>query len=762
MTEEPLSQDILALPITPQQRRVALGWAIAAAAIFVAALPFAGKSIPLEPHAVLFGSAVLAAIGVCSLITAYLLFRQFAVVGRLSLALLASAYYLYAVLTFGQLPTIPWPDLEHSYGGPQATAALWFLRHFCFATLFLAVGVVRSFHIVIPEERRTTLERSVLVAAPVAVALILIAFGSTPQSSPAFLHEGQLTPLSRALAALDWCIGAAALGLFINATRLQGTIQIWLTVSLTAYLGDVSIRLLFPSRLIIGNWISLIEASISTIAVLWVLLHESDRLRSIVSELRDRAVDIAKQKTEILSTMSHEIRTPVNAIIGMTDLLMDTSLTEQQREYGASLQSAGEALLALIDDILDLSKLEAGKLQLDEIAFDPWVVVEQTRELIGTQAEKKGLALRTAIDPAVPRALWGDANRLRQILLNLVGNAVKFTNRGSVTIEARVAGETAESVRLHFEVVDTGIGISPEIQARLFVPFTQAERRTSRLFGGTGLGLSISRRLAILMNGTIGLESREGEGSTFWFDIPFCRHSHQRDVEAGLTGLRALVVCHDPSERETLKQYLAAWDLVVETERAEASGKQFDVVFADASEKVPQDRSTTPVIAIERPLRQSIVFDALMRVVQDGRAPLPPAPEAPKLSDDGNAAKILLVDDHPPNRTIVLQQLRRLGYHADVANNGREALDAVKRERYELVIMDCVMPEMDGFEATRAIREWETGLAQHVPIVAMTANAMEGDREACLRAGMDDYISKPVRLPQLRRIIERYLGVSVS
>ena len=766
------AHDLLGLPATARQRRTAIAWASAAAAIFVAVLPFGGRHVSLDPHVLLFAAAIASATGLAALIASYLLFRQFMQVGRMTLACIAYAYYVLALVSFGQVVVLPWENFASALGGAQAFLWLWVLRHGVFPAFFLAAGLLRQYGIVVPEKRRPLVSYVVIAVAPPVVAAIVAFLILRPEQAPTLAVGEQFTPLYLVLAWVDWVLCLAALIAFAVGTRLRGVIQIWLSISLFAFFAGVSMRLIFPSRSNVGAGVALLEGALSSFAVLWILLHESERLQALVGDLRDRALDVAKQKTEILSTMSHEIRTPVNAIIGMTDLLMDTPLDAQQREYGVALQSAGEALLALIDDILDLSKLEAGKLQLDDVAFDPFVVVEQTLELIGTQASKKGLQLNSAIEPTVPRALFGDANRLRQILVNLAGNAVKFTERGSVTIKASTVAESDDGVTLRFEVVDSGIGISPEIQSRLFAPFTQAERRTSRLFGGTGLGLSISRRLTVLMHGTMGLESREGHGSTFWFEIPFARHSHHREEPPGITGLRALVVCRDESDRETLKQYLAAWDLVVDTSSSRAQdGKAFDVVFADEDTFGDQDAppaadGTPPVIPIVRPLRQSLVFDALIRVVSESAQTAKTQSETTKAprgdaSTSDEETPILLVDDHPPNRTIVLQQLRRLGYHADVAGNGREAVDAVHRKQYELVIMDCVMPEMDGFEATQQIRTWEQGRGGHVPIVAMTANAMEGDREACLRAGMDDYISKPVRLPQLRRILERYVGVSV-
>lgn len=680
--EAGITQDLLAMPIDRRQRRVALAWAIAAAAIFVAVLPFGGREVQENPRLLLFSASATSAIALAALITAYLLFRQFNLLGRVTLLLLAYAYYAYALFSFAQVAVLPWPDAAHAIGGAQAGPWVWVLRHAVFALFFLATGPARRLRIIIDSKARAAWTYGLLVLGPIAALILIAVLVVTPDRVPTLVVGRDFTPLYVTLAGIDWCLCLAALIGYARGTRLRSIIYIWLDVAMFAFLADVSMRLAFPHRGNVGAWVSLLEGAISSCAVLWILLHESERLQNVVGELRDDAVELAKQKSDVLSTMSHEIRTPVNAIIGMTDLLMNTPLDKQQREYGEALQNAGEALLVLIEDILDLSKLEAGKLQLDAVTFDPWGIVEQTLDLVATQAKKKGIELVSAIDPGVPRAVCGDAHRLRQILLNLATNAVKFTQSGSVSIKVHVQSEQSETIALRFEVVDTGIGISPEIQSHLFAPFTQADRRTSRLFGGTGLGLSISRRLAVLMTGSMGLVSQEGKGSTFWVEVPLLRRAPETGGEA-----------------------------------------------APASDNAPatQNGATTTALPL-----------------------------------DGEPARILLVDDHPPNRTIVLQQLRRLGYAADVAGDGREAVDAVRKTRYELVLMDCLMPEVDGFEATRQIRAWETHSGSHAAIVAMTANAMEGDREACLRAGMDDYIAKPVRLAQLRRIVERYVGVVVS
>ncbi len=510
---------------------------------------------------------------------------------------------------------------------------------------------------------------------------------------------------------------------------------------------------------------------------------------------RDQALRAARSKADFLATMSHEIRTPINAIIGMTELLNETLSTPQQREYAHTVHSSAQALRTIIDDVLDISKLEAGKLELDSIPFDPLEAVEAAADIVATQAHRKNLELITFVDPSVPRALWGDPNRLRQVLLNLLGNAVKFTDGGRVIVRAMLEEMRRDAVILRFEVEDSGIGIAPEAQQRLFLPFEQVDQSTSRRYGGTGLGLSISRRLVALMGGTMGLSSDVGQGSTFWFDAQFACVGDAEPASPNLEPMRVLIVGGDPVWRDTLAQTMRGWRVDVEAapdaqgalvrlELRSNANRPFDVAIIES--QLP-DRSgvalgreiategrfggTRTVLVtgyggstaefhsedagfahfLRKPVRQEGLLDAL---IGQERRPISSIPvHAHEPQSNGRAFKILLVEDHPVNRQVALLQLQRLGYDADVATNGREALEAIARADYNLVLMDCQMPDIDGFEATRAIRRRETTTGSHVAIVAMTANAMEGDRETCLAAGMDGYLAKPVTLDDLRGVL---------
>jgi two-component system sensor histidine kinase/response regulator len=535
-------------------------------------------------------------------------------------------------------------------------------------------------------------------------------------------------------------------------------------------------------------------------------ITDRKRVQEDLTQAHDAALEAVRLKSEFLANMSHEIRTPLHGIVGVCELLRDGTLTEEQSEFADLIGTSADSLLTIVNDILDFSKISAGKLVFEAIDFELRPRIEETLDLFGGPTRKKGLALILTIDPAVPRLVRGDPMRLRQVLSNLVGNAIKFTERGEVVVSVSLAGNQNRESVLRFRISDTGIGISKEAQRLIFEPFHQADGSTTRKYGGTGLGLAITQQLVDRMGGRIELESEPGKGSSFAFEAHFGQSSSPEEVSSNdevLSGLRVLVVDDNDTNRQIIERQIAKWGM---TSASFASGPEALAMLREQASLAPFDAAildlampgmdglmlahlikTDPAIAgtrllimsshggraevgansapidawLTKPVKQSQLYDSLIEMMASDPVP-ERAPAVPALSPDPRRDlrqrfRILVAEANLINQTTATRQLLKLGYLADVVGSGAAALDALAVRRYPLVLMDSNMPGMDGFAATAELRRREIGTGRHTIAIATSSTPLEEDREKCLAAGMDDYIGKPVQLQELMVLLDHWL-----
>ena len=528
---------------------------------------------------------------------------------------------------------------------------------------------------------------------------------------------------------------------------------------------------------------------------------EKSALLSDLSQRNQDLTELTRLKSEFLATMSHEIRTPLSGVIGMTGLLMDTNLTSEQREYVETIRASGDALLEIINDILDFSRIEAGRVRLETLEFSPRYVVEEAVELFAEAAANKGIELVLDVEADVPEIVIGDPGRLRQVLINIIGNAVKFTDSGEVVVRAKRQESKGPGIGIHFEVSDTGIGLTENEVSRVFAVYSQLDSSTTRRHGGTGLGLAIARMLTQLMGGEIGVDSEKGKGSRFWFTALFREAAKPQASRARaserLVGTPVAIIDDNKTNRTILERYVSSWGMrgrsfdsgheaLREMQRVAQGEDPFEVAIVDlmmpgmdgasvAAALRADDslhdlavimltsagRSEVAVPGVDaelvKPVRPSQLFDVLQTLLAARPSSAGDLGAPHSVVPRGKGARVLVVDDNAANQKVALRMVERLGYRGDVATTGAEAVAMLGHGHYDAVLMDCQMPEMDGYEASRQIRHNERG-GRRVPIIAMTADAISGERDRCLAAGMDDYISKPVKLHVVAAVLERWLA----